>query len=102
MAAIPCDATRSSDCRIGSASPWANGARTIAVVSTDEKGKVARAAGADDVVLLDGFKDAVGALTSGAGVDVVVDVVGGEVFTDSLRSLAAAASIAHACRTASD
>jgi NADPH2:quinone reductase len=63
------------------------GARTIAVVSTDEKGEVARAAGADDVVLLDGFKDAVAALTSGAGVDVVVDVVGA-VFTDSLRSLA--------------
>ncbi len=64
------------------------GARTIAVVSTNEKGEVARAAGADDVVLLEGFKDAVAALTSGAGVDVVVDVVGGEVFIDSLRSLA--------------
>ena len=63
------------------------GARTIAVVSTDEKGEVARAAGADEVVLLDGFKDAVAALTGGQGVDVVVDVVGGDVFTDSLRSL---------------
>ncbi len=63
------------------------GARTIAVVSTDEKGEVARTAGADEVVLLEGFKDAVGALTGGAGVDVVVDVVGGDSFTDSLRSL---------------
>jgi len=63
------------------------GARTIAVVSTEEKGDVARAAGADEVVLLAGFKDAVAALTNGRGVDVVVDVVGGEVFTDSLRSL---------------
>jgi NADPH2:quinone reductase len=63
------------------------GARSIAVVSTDEKGEVARAAGADEVVLLDGFKDAVAALTGGRGVDVVVDVVGGDVFTDSLRSL---------------
>jgi NADPH2:quinone reductase len=63
------------------------GARTIAVVSTDEKGEVARAAGADEVVLLDGFKDAVAALTGGRGVDVVMDVVGGDVFTDSLRSL---------------
>jgi NADPH2:quinone reductase len=63
------------------------GARTIAVVSTDEKGEVARAAGADEVVLLDGFKDAVAALTGGRGVDVVVDVVGGDVFTDSLRTL---------------
>jgi len=64
------------------------GARTIAVVSTGEKAEVARAAGADDVVLLDGFKDAVGELTDGHGVDVVVDVVGGDAFTDSLRILA--------------
>jgi NADPH:quinone reductase len=63
------------------------GARTIAVVSTDEKGEVARAAGADDVVLLEGFKDAVAALTGGKGVDIVMDVVGGDGFTDSLRSL---------------
>ena len=35
------------------------GARTIAVVSTDEKAAIARSAGADDTVLLDGFKDAV-------------------------------------------
>ncbi|QZY29220.1 NADPH:quinone oxidoreductase family protein [Nocardioides coralli] len=64
------------------------GARTVAVVSTDEKAEVARRAGAHDVVLLDGFKDAVHALTEGRGVDVVVDVVGGDVFTDSLRCLA--------------
>jgi len=63
------------------------GARTIAVVSTEAKGDVARAAGADEVVLLDGFKDAVAALTGGRGVDVVMDVVGGEAFTDSLRCL---------------
>lgn len=64
------------------------GARTIAVVSTEEKAEVARAAGADEAVLLDGFRDAVQELTSGRGVDIVVDVVGGAVFTDSLRSLA--------------
>jgi NADPH2:quinone reductase len=64
------------------------GARTVAVVSTEAKAEVARRAGADDVVLLDGFKDAVDALTDGRGVDVVVDVVGGEVFLDSLRLLA--------------
>lgn len=63
------------------------GARTIAVVSTDEKGAVAKAAGADEVVLLDGFKDAVQELTGGRGVDVVLDVVGGDAFTDSLRVL---------------
>ena len=49
---------------------------------------MARRAGADDVVLLDGFKDAVQELTGGAGVDVVADIVGGEAFTDSLRVLA--------------
>jgi NADPH2:quinone reductase len=65
------------------------GARTIAVVSTEEKAEVARAAGADDVVLLDGFKDAVTGLTGGQGVDIVLDVVGGDTFTDSLRVLAA-------------
>ena len=64
------------------------GARTIAVVSTEAKGEVARRAGADEVVLLDGFKDAVKDLTGGRGVDVVLDVVGGDAFTDSLRSLA--------------
>jgi NADPH2:quinone reductase len=63
------------------------GARAIAVVSTEEKAAVARAAGAAETVLLDGFKDAVLGLTGGRGVDVVVDVVGGEVFTDSLRCL---------------
>ena len=39
-------------------------------------------------MLLDGFKDAVMELTDGEGVDVVLDVVGGDAFTDSLRSLA--------------
>ena len=63
------------------------GARVIAVVSTDEKAEVARRAGADEVVLVDGFRDAVKELTGGEGVDVVMDVVGGDLMTDSLRSL---------------
>jgi NADPH2:quinone reductase len=63
--------------------------RIIAVVSTDDKADVARVAGATDVVLADGFKDRVKELTGGRGVDVVVDPVGGDRFTDSLRSLAA-------------
>jgi NADPH:quinone reductase len=62
--------------------------RTIAVVSTADKAEVALAAGASEVVLADGFKDAVKELTGGRGVDVVVDPVGGDRFTDSLRSLA--------------
>jgi NADPH2:quinone reductase len=63
------------------------GARTIAVVSTDEKERVAREAGADEVVRSDGpWKDQAKEI-SGGGVDVVVDPVGGDRFTDSLRSL---------------
>jgi NADPH2:quinone reductase len=64
------------------------GARVIAVVSSDEKADVALAAGADDTVLVDGFLAAVKELTDGRGVDVVVDVVGGDLMTDSLRALA--------------
>ena len=64
------------------------GARVIGVTSTEEKGEVARRAGADDVVLADGFREAVKELTGGRGVDLVVDPVGGDRFTDSLRSLA--------------
>ncbi|MBV8710907.1 MAG: zinc-binding dehydrogenase, partial [Solirubrobacterales bacterium] len=61
--------------------------RTIAVVSTDEKERVAREAGAEEVVRSDGpWKDQAKEI-SGGGVDVVVDPVGGERFTDSLRSL---------------
>ena len=63
------------------------GARTIAVVSTDEKERVAREAGADEVIRSDGaWKDEAKEL-SGGGVDVIVDPVGGDRFTDSLRSL---------------
>src|SRR6201997_4231883 len=62
--------------------------RTIAVVSNEEKGQIATAAGATDVVLAEGFKDTVKELTSGRGVDIVVDPVGSDRFTDSLRSLA--------------
>ncbi len=69
--------------------PALGAARVIAVVSTEAKGEIARAAGASDVVLADGFKDAVTELTGGRGVDIVLDPVGGDRFTDSLRSLAA-------------
>ena len=56
--------------------------------ATEDKIEIAKAAGASDVVLADGFKDAVKELTNGRGVDIVVDPVGGDRFTDSLRSLA--------------
>ena len=70
--------------------PALGAGRVIAVVSTEDKVEVARAAGATDVVLADGFKDAVAELTAGKGVDVVMDPVGGDRVTDSLRSLAPA------------
>lgn len=70
--------------------PALGASRVIAVVSTEDKAEVARAAGATDVVLAEGFKDAVAELTGGRGVDVVMDPVGGDRFTDSLRSLAPA------------
>ena len=63
------------------------GARTIAVVSSDDKEDMARQAGADEVVRSDGpWKDEAREL-SGGGVDIVIDPVGGDRFTDSLRSL---------------
>lgn len=63
------------------------GAETIAVVSSEEKEKVAKQAGADHVTRSDGpWKDEAKE-ASGGGVDVVLDPVGGDRFTDSLRSL---------------
>jgi len=64
--------------------------RVIAVVSTAEKAEVARANGATDVVLTDNWLAEVKELTGGRGVDIVLDPVGGDRFTDSIRSLAQA------------
>jgi NADPH2:quinone reductase len=61
------------------------GAQAIAVVSTEAKAEVARRAGADHVLRSDGpWKDEVKEL---GGADIVLDPVGGDRFTDSLRSL---------------
>jgi NADPH2:quinone reductase len=63
------------------------GAKTIAVVSSDAKEQVARDAGADEVVRSGGpWKDEAKEI-SGGGVDIVLDPVGGDRFTDSVRSL---------------
>ncbi len=63
------------------------GAKTIAVVSSEKKAGIAADAGADHVVRSDGaWKDEAKEISDG-GVDVVVDPVGGDRFTDSLRSL---------------
>ncbi|ORL16038.1 NADPH:quinone oxidoreductase family protein [Prescottella equi] len=63
------------------------GLDTIAVVSSDAKAHAARENRATHVIGVDGWKDRVGAITGGRGVDIVIDPVGGDRFTDSIRSL---------------
>ena len=65
----------------------ATGARVVAVVSSEEKARVASEAGADEVVRTDGWKEAAKELAPG-GYDVIYDPVGGERFKDSIRLLA--------------
>ena len=66
------------------------GATVIAAASSEEKLGVAKAKGADHLVLYqrEPFRDAVKRITDGRGVDVVYDPVGGEVFENSLRCIA--------------
>ena len=65
------------------------GATVLAVVSSDEKAAVATDAGADEILRSDAdWKDQAREFTDGRGVDVVMDPVGGDRFTDSIRSLA--------------
>ena len=59
--------------------------RVIATVSTDDKEKLARDAGADEVVRYDGFAENVRRLTG--GVHVVYDGVGKTTFDDSMSVL---------------
>ncbi len=65
------------------------GAHVISTVSTPEKAKLAREAGAHDVILYsqEDFEPAVKKITGGRGVDVVYDSVGRETFERSLRCL---------------
>jgi NADPH2:quinone reductase len=65
------------------------GARVIATVSTDEKAKLARAAGADEVILYTqtDFETETKRLTAGHGVDVVYDSVGKTTFEKGLNVL---------------
>ncbi len=64
------------------------GLRTIAVASDEPKRAFALECGAHDAVLADGWLAAVQALAGESAVDIVVDPVGGDRVTDSLRSLA--------------
>jgi len=65
------------------------GARVIATVSTDEKARIARGLGADEVILYsrDDFEAETRRLTDGKGVDVVYDGVGKDTFEKSLNCL---------------
>jgi len=71
------------------------GGRVIAAASSDEKLEVARAKGADHLVLYsrEPFRDAVKRIADGRGADVVFDPVGGEVLENSLRCMAWGARI---------
>jgi NADPH:quinone reductase len=66
------------------------GATVIAAASSEEKLAIARAKGADHLVLYgrEPFRDAVKRLTDGRGADVVFDPVGGEIFENSVRCIA--------------
>ncbi|OGL03855.1 MAG: NADPH:quinone reductase [Candidatus Rokubacteria bacterium RIFCSPLOWO2_02_FULL_68_19] len=66
------------------------GARVIGTVSTEAKAKLARAAGADEVILYttQDFEAEVKRITGGAGVPVVYDSVGKTTFDKSLNCLA--------------
>lgn len=65
------------------------GARVIAVASTQEKLDACRALGADEVLIPDipRLKDQLLEATGGAGVDVVLDTVGGPITLAALRGL---------------
>ena len=66
------------------------GARVFGTVSTQEKARIAREAGADEVILYtkEDFQQEVRRLTDGKGVQVVYDSVGKTTFMKSLDSLA--------------
>ena len=65
------------------------GARVLATVSTEQKARLARKAGADEVILYTqtDFVERVGRLTGGAGVEAVYDSVGRDTFLGSLDCL---------------
>jgi NADPH2:quinone reductase len=66
------------------------GARVITTVSTDDKAKLSREAGADDVISYTNqdFEQAIGNITAGKKVQVVYDSVGKTTFDKSLNCLA--------------
>ena len=68
----------------------AMGAKVIAAASTAEKLEVAKRAGADEVINYSetSLKERLKAITTGQGVDVIYDPVGGQLFEEAFRSIA--------------
>jgi len=72
----------------------AAGARVLSGISSMAKADLAREHGADDVIdlgaegLRDSLRDQVHAATGGGGADVVLDVLGGDIFDAALRAVA--------------
>ena len=64
------------------------GAKVIATASTEAKRAFLADYGADHVLPLAGFREAVKTLTGGEGANVIYDPVGGEVFDESTRCIA--------------
>jgi NADPH2:quinone reductase len=63
------------------------GGRVIATTSTEEKARLAREAGAAEVIGYEGFAERVKELTDGVGADVAYDGVGAATFDESLAAL---------------
>ncbi|MCE0758858.1 NADPH:quinone oxidoreductase family protein [Marinobacter sp. G11] len=68
----------------------AMGAKVIAAASSSEKLRIAKDAGADELINYtdEPLKDAVKKLTKGKGVDVIYDPVGGDFTEQALRTMA--------------
>lgn len=66
----------------------ARGGRVVATTSTDDKAKLARDAGADEVIGYDGFAERAREITGGEGVAAVYDGVGNTTFLEGLKALA--------------
>ncbi len=66
------------------------GATVIATASSAEKLAICKSRGADHLIdyTREDFKDRVLEITAGAGADVILDTVGGEVFEESMRCIA--------------
>jgi NADPH2:quinone reductase len=72
----------------------AMGGKVFAAVASKDKEDIVRAAGADAIVdlsvpdLREGLRQQVFALTNKKGVDIVVDMLGGDIFDAAVRALA--------------